>query len=140
MVNKENTMAPFPLTTLPRTSRAAPDPLPFTVEMDHRGQVARLSLVGELDGATTPILQSAIARAEVDPTTIIVLDLGELTFIDSSGLLLLLKASERAGQQGRGFGMVDPRPNVHRILRITGTTHLLQALPPLQLDEPTSPI
>jgi len=113
-------------------------PQPFTVHLEQRGPLARLFLTGELDDATTPILERSLREIERDPTTGLIIDLSGLTFLDSSGLLLLLRASERAGQAGRAFGIVDPRPNVRRILRVTGTTHLLEALPPMRLDELTS--
>ena len=75
---------------------------------------------GDIDVAGGPILEAALLRREGDG--VIVIDLGDVYFIDSSGLRSLLGASRRA--RGRGASVVLKRvgPEVLRLLEITGTT------------------
>ena len=64
----------------------------LTVARDDRG-ACRLTLRGELDLATVPRLEHALANAGED----VVLDLRGLTFMDSTGVRVLLEAAEAAG-------------------------------------------
>ena len=75
---------------------------------------------GDIDVAGGPILEAALLRREGE--AVIVIDLGDVYFIDSSGLRSLLGASRRA--RGRGASVVLKRvgPEVLRLLEITGTT------------------
>ena len=75
---------------------------------------------GDIDVAGGPILEAALLRREGE--AVIVIDLGDVYFIDSSGLRSLLGASRRA--RGRGASVVLKRvgAEVLRLLEITGTT------------------
>jgi anti-sigma B factor antagonist len=66
-----------------------------------------LALTGELDEATTPILKGAVSGACSGGAAEIALDLTELHFMDSTGLLALVHAYKQCKQEGRGF-MVAP--------------------------------
>lgn len=79
---------------------------------------------GDIDVAGGPILDAAIVEQEgrlsaADP---IVIDLTDVTFIDSSGLRSLLGASRRADERGAAVVLRSPSPSVRRLLEITGTT------------------
>ncbi|MEL7208371.1 MAG: STAS domain-containing protein [Actinomycetota bacterium] len=50
----------------------------------------------------------------------VVVDLSELTFIDSSGISELLRLSETVTGRGQDFELRHPSPAVHRVLEITG--------------------
>ena len=51
-----------------------------------------VSLHGELDGATAKELEAEFIRVEATSVSRIVLDLGELEFIDSTGMAVILRA------------------------------------------------
>jgi anti-sigma B factor antagonist len=72
---------------------------------DTNGRV-RLVAVGELDIASAPLLEAALSeqRAAEAP---VVLDLGGITFMDSSGLKVLVRAANEARTNGWAFA-VDP--------------------------------
>ena len=76
---------------------------------------------GDIDIAGGPILDRAILERE--PTTAdVVIDLGDVSFIDSSGLRSLLGAAQRArARDGRGV-LRTVRPEITRLLEITATT------------------
>jgi anti-sigma B factor antagonist len=74
---------------------------------------------GEVDMAAGPLLDAAIGTQEHDGP--VVLDLGGVEFIDSSGLRSLLGASRRASARGSSVVLRDVSPEVGRLLDITGT-------------------
>src|ERR1044072_4237122 len=78
-----------------------PPELPgFTVRTDIRNGVARLALVGELDPHFVPHLKVHLDRFVGDGISAAMLDLRELTFLESSGLQLLLRAAADARPDG----------------------------------------
>jgi anti-anti-sigma factor len=87
--------------------------------------VARLALVGELDMAVAPTLEDELLRVENDGVDSALLDLGELTFLDCSGLNLLLRATERAKENGHDLAIVGVGGLPRRVLEITGTEQVL---------------
>ena len=75
---------------------------------------------GDIDVAGGPILEAAIRERETDGP--VVIDLGDVYFIDSSGLRSLLGASRRARDHDRKVTLRRVGPEVLRLLEITGTT------------------
>lgn len=74
-------------------------------------------LVGELDLSTVPVLTDALEELETDGS--VVLDLLELTFIDSSGVqALFVQAMAREGP----LVLANPSVEVVRTLEIMGIT------------------
>lgn len=67
-------------------------------EADQDGQV-RLSLLGELDRASTGVLEDRLARLRAKRRSVR-LDLSDLQFIDSTGLHLLIRAMGDARMDG----------------------------------------
>lgn len=62
----------------------------FEIRETYAGEVVRLSLTGELDIATTPVLEEALTRLRAVRSPVR-LDLSGLEFIDSTGLHLLVR-------------------------------------------------
>jgi anti-anti-sigma factor len=98
-----------------------PMPEAFTVRTERRGDTAVVVPSGELDLATAPALEGALARAfEAAGDGSVVLDLRELGFIDSSGLRTLLTARRRAEEAGASFSLVAGHRGLERTLEIAG--------------------
>ncbi len=76
-----------------------------------------LWISGELDLATAPLLEAAL-DGEIHPGTDITFDVGELTFMDATGLRVLVGVRERVGADGRVVLRRCGRP-VRRLLAIT---------------------
>jgi anti-anti-sigma factor len=85
----------------------------------------RLRLSGELDIATAPVIEERLLQAEQDATPEILVDLENVTFMDSSGIHAFKRAADRASVTGREFGLVKAPEVVLRLLQITGTSSLL---------------
>ena len=56
---------------------------------------------------------------------LVIVDLRELEFMDSTGLSVLVKAHQRAEEQGRRFGLVNGSQQVQRLLTLTGVADRL---------------
>jgi anti-anti-sigma factor len=80
----------------------------------------RLSVSGELDLATTPLLEQQARTLVADGARSIVIDLAELNFIDSTGLRLLLQLNKEAANDGWRMLITRPSEQAQRILEITG--------------------
>lgn len=106
-------------------STPADRPVP-TWEMHIRdcGDRIRISAVGELDLATASQLDAALTEVEATARRI-ELDLAALTFMDSSGINLLIRHARRAQGGGRTLAIVPPPPRVARVLDVAGVTDLL---------------
>ena len=75
-----------------------------------------LTLVGELDLATTPRLEKYLTTVAATQQQLIVIDLRQLTFLDSTGVAALVAADRHARRDGRGLAIVKGPPQVQRVL------------------------
>ena len=91
----------------------------------------RLALHGELDLATTPILEESIATAEIEGHPVVALDLTDLKFVDASGLKAILNAHRRARRLGRaGISLLNPSSDVRRLLSLTAIDLTIEVVEP----------
>lgn len=79
-----------------------------------------VTLRGELDLAGESELRDRLRTACDENDGRVVLDLGELSFIDSTGLSILVEYHARTRAAGGRLVLLAPRPTVVRILNITG--------------------
>jgi anti-sigma B factor antagonist len=80
--------------------------------------IARLA--GELDIATTPALRERLLGVFSPGVRLLIIDLSGVSFGDVSGLAVLVATQRRARRQGIAVRLAAPRPQVARLLRITG--------------------
>jgi anti-anti-sigma factor len=97
----------------------------LTVRSEREGDVHTIVLAGELDLATTEGVQRELARVEAGDAVAIVLDLAGLTFVDSTGVQLLLRAAARSRANGNRLVVLRGRPAVQRALEVCGVERLL---------------
>lgn len=97
----------------------------FTAQVNSRNGVASIALRGELDLATVSDLEGYLTPFESNGVSAIMLDLRELTFMDSAALHSLVRARERAETNGQRLILVGARPTARRLLELTGTEYLL---------------
>lgn len=92
------------------------------LRVDSRTEKDRIviSLGGELDMASAPLLQAALESAEAEATSALVLDLRELRFMDSTGLRIILSARERWLSRGHELALSAASSQVQRLLSVSG--------------------
>ncbi len=89
----------------------------LALRSEREGGAQVIELIGELDLDGAPRLEDELRRAEASDVDAIVVDLGQLQFIDSTGIRLLVMASERC-EEGR-FSLRRGPEQVHRVFEIT---------------------
>jgi anti-sigma B factor antagonist len=84
-----------------------------------------VSPIGEFDIATATELRTHLCRVLNRWQRPVVVDLGGVTFMDSSGLGALLAGYRRATQLGCEFVLAAPAPQVAKVLEMTAMGHVL---------------
>jgi anti-sigma B factor antagonist len=83
------------------------------------GEQVTVSLKGELDLSSVGKVQAELQRVEADGPSLLILDLSNLSFLDSTGLRAVVTADERARENGRRFVIVRGPDAVQRVFSIT---------------------
>jgi anti-anti-sigma factor len=92
----------------------------FRVDVRNENRTALVVVSGELDVASGPTLEQELAKSEASDAQLLILDLRDLDFIDSTGLSILIKAHQHAEASGRRFAVVRGTSQVQRLLSLTG--------------------
>jgi anti-sigma B factor antagonist len=107
-------------------------PAPFQASASElEGGIRLLEVDGELDLSTATQLEAPLEDAVSSPAAAVLIDLTDCTFIDSTGIALVVRAWQRvdasAGNGGEG-GLVLCCQNeqVRRVLEVTGLEHSLR--------------
>lgn len=79
-----------------------------------------ISVTGEVDISNASKLRDAIDFALEQPTEEVKLDFAEVSYIDSTGIGVLVGAAHHAGERGRGFVITHAQPNVVRVAQLLG--------------------
>jgi anti-sigma B factor antagonist len=91
----------------------------LSLETSVADRSAVIALSGELDLAGAAALEQELARLESESTEVVVLDLRDVAFMDSSGLRLIAVSSQRAQELGRRLALVPGPEQVMRVFEIT---------------------
>src|SRR3954465_14653955 len=97
---------------------------PLTMTQVERNGVVCLRPEGGLDYATMGALRERLGQLDARRKTVR-LDLGGLTFVATAGLGVLLDASARAREHGAKLTFYHGRPEVERVLKLSGLDRLL---------------
>ena len=91
------------------------------VELDQvGGGICILSIEGELDLYTEPVLRRALEAAFKHRPTSVVVDLTKCSLIDSTGLGILVRANKRLNRAGKArISVACPDRNIRRVFEIT---------------------
>ena len=86
----------------------------------------RTALSGEIDLSTIEDVESGVRTAIDGHEGIVALDLREVSFLDSSGLRLLLRLHKELGDEGRRLVVVQGPRRVARVFELTGAEDQLE--------------
>ena len=100
----------------------------FRVDVRDEGQGTVIALSGELDLASSPALEEALDRVFGSDAQVLVIDLRELEFMDSTGLSILVRAHQTADERKLSLHLVNGPPQVQRLLSLTGVGERLSLI------------
>ena len=103
----------------------------FTIGRRREGEAVVVAPDGEVDLATVHALRDAVRSAQRE-TRIVVVDLRAVTFMDSSGLRLLVELHRESDQDGFSLVVVRGPRALERLLDVTGLSDRL-----LLVDDPS---
>ena len=88
------------------------------VRINEGNGAAVVALTGELDISEVPEVENKLRAVEQRRPHFLVLDLRGLSFLDSSGLRVVLEADLRSRKDARRFAVVPGPEPVHRVFLI----------------------
>jgi anti-anti-sigma factor len=102
----------------------------FEMERRASGRSARHVLRGELDIAATPELHGFLEELRAGMFDRVVIDLGELTFMDSTGVNFAYRLDGWSREPGRWLVFTRPTPDVLRKLEVAGLAQQFRFIEP----------
>lgn len=109
---------------------ATPATSPFSCavkRVDDRS--AEVSLQGELDLANSPLLRNEMLALIDEGLDTLTVELGALTFVDSSGIAVLVVVRKHALEHETGFQVTSVQPGVRRVLESSGVAEMFDLAP-----------
>jgi anti-anti-sigma factor len=103
-------------------------PSPLHVDVLRKDDIAVAMCSGELDMASAASLEARLRQALDEGARDVVVNLRDVTFIDSSGLTALLRAAENARWRYGHLFLTRPTPAVQRLLELTESTSRLRVI------------
>lgn len=95
------------------------------IESRRRGDEHVIALDGDLEMANVSAIESELTQVEATDCRQIVLDLRGLSFLDSTGIHLLMQAHARAEETGRSVALLVDEGPVRRVLDACGALSIL---------------
>jgi anti-sigma B factor antagonist len=106
---------------------------PIDIQVEAHDEELVVSVVGDLDMATSPTLSNVLRSSPPSHGTV-VLDLSRVDFMGSSGVATIIDAREDLAGRGQDLVLRLPSDPVQRVLALTGVDELL-ALPSPRLQD-----
>lgn len=97
-----------------------PDPAAFAVEVHPEREVVRVAPVGELDVATTPLLEAQLHELRRSGFDHVLLDLRGLTFIDSTGIDAIVAEDRYSRSTDRELSVLLGAAPIRRAFELRG--------------------
>jgi anti-sigma B factor antagonist len=111
---------------------------PFSVSIVHYNGSLLLTLAGELDIATAPLLRRTVSELIKSGLRDVKLDLRGLSFVDVVGLRAVVEARLAAVAAGVGFSLCSVGDSTLRVIRFTKHAVLEQAIEPTGIRSPAA--
>jgi anti-sigma B factor antagonist len=92
----------------------------FEIEDEWDGEQVRIVTAGELDLATSPQLEHEMRAVIARGAKRVTIDMTRLTFVDSSGLRVLIGLYERSMEEGWELALTHPSEQARAVFRISG--------------------
>ena len=92
----------------------------LSIATSSNGDSRVIRVSGEVDVSNKDELNAAIADAQAQNVHEVEVDMTEVSYIDSSGIGVLVAAAHRASDAGTRFFVSHPQRNVARVLSMLG--------------------
>jgi anti-anti-sigma factor len=116
--------------SVPTLVRSTPRIVDLEVHVSAEGPATVVTIRGEVDPASLPVLVDALARVIADSEGgDVVIDLAAADFIDTATLRAVLRARAVLAADGRALTLRSPSMIAGRVLGVFGLAHLVVATP-----------
>jgi len=102
-----------------------------SLSIEREADEVLIMLAGELDLSCEDAMRAEVARVTESCPHAVVVDLGDVTFIDSPGLRMLLDFASASRRDGFELTLIGADRQVRSSIRITGLDRLLPLAEPL---------
>ena len=86
----------------------------------HTDKQTTINVIGEVDVSNADLLRGALDEAFGSNAEVVRVDLSSASYIDSTGIGVLVGAAHRAADANRAFAVLNPQRNVARVLAMLG--------------------
>ena len=90
------------------------------VQVERRGSMVLARLEGEMDLESSPLLRQRLDDEIAAGGQHMILDMAGVTFLDSSGLGVILGRYRRIKEVGGDLAIAQPPPPIRRVLEVSG--------------------
>lgn len=96
--------------------------------VEHAESHSLVSVRGEIDLHSAPKVQNAVERG-ANGVEAVVVDMKDITFMDSTALSMLMRAKDELGGRGISLRLADPSGAVERLFNVTGFGEYFEIFP-----------
>jgi anti-sigma B factor antagonist len=101
---------------------------PFDATIDIQDTTAVVSITGEVDLSTAPLLRKSLYSALDDGALRLILDFAGVSFIDSTGLGVIVGALKRVSESGGTLAVRAPIRPTRRVFEVTGLDRIIEII------------
>ncbi len=101
----------------------------FEARVVEAGDRPVVELIGELDMASAPTLDTCVRSLAEQGAESITLDLSQLAFCDSTGVGVFVRWSKPSAEGSPNLLLKGAQGTVRRVFELAGLTHLLDTAP-----------
>jgi len=98
----------------------------FGISEEERSGVTVLDLRGEIDVSTAPELRRRLTALAEDRCPLVVANLIQVTFVDSTALGVLVSAVKQFRSDGGDLRLVVTQPHITKVLEVTGLDNVFR--------------
>jgi anti-anti-sigma factor len=103
--------------------------VPLEIDVQIADDRTLVTLSGELDASTATLLYDQLSDLEIEDVDHVVLDLAQVSFMDSTGLGVIVTEHKRLRHSGGSLTIFAPPSSVRRLFEITGLDVILDIVP-----------
>ncbi|PKM59418.1 MAG: anti-sigma factor antagonist [Firmicutes bacterium HGW-Firmicutes-4] len=89
------------------------------------GKTSMVSIKGEIDIYSIEKFRETIEEKMKTQAAEIILDCSELSYMDSTGMGVLIELRNKSKEMGQKIIMMNPRPNIKKLLALTGVDKII---------------